>query len=254
MATAVVEVINTSVVQELVVDDDDDDNDDSKEEESVIVVDSSDDDGEPSTKRRRTSSSSNSSNENNSVIDLTEGDDLNEENIRFAILPKLLKLAPFRFLESSSDENEVGTLASLSEHLQKIFGTYTTSSSPESPPSPINPDELEIVGVKESSSSSSTSTSTSCISNEHNHRPKTNKSPSSSSSTLTKEKSPIKDKGKEQFAPECAICLGEMKNITATTCGHIFCKECIKEAIQVTKCCPLCKKKLTLRSIHPIYI
>jgi hypothetical protein len=53
---------------------------------------------------------------------------------------------------------------------------------------------------------------------------------------------------------ECSICLGQIKNITATICGHIFCLECIRTAIQTSKFCPLCKKKLTLRSIHPLYI
>jgi len=53
---------------------------------------------------------------------------------------------------------------------------------------------------------------------------------------------------------ECSICLGKVQQITATVCGHIYCLVCIRKAIQTTKCCPLCKKKLSLRCIHPLYV
>jgi len=52
---------------------------------------------------------------------------------------------------------------------------------------------------------------------------------------------------------ECPICLGTVKRVTATICGHIYCFDCITKSIQSSKSCPLCKKKLTLKNIHPLY-
>lgn len=53
---------------------------------------------------------------------------------------------------------------------------------------------------------------------------------------------------------KCAICLDEMKHMSSTTCGHVYCKECIQESVRQLGKCPLCKKHLTLKSIHPLYI
>ncbi|XP_060085568.1 E3 ubiquitin-protein ligase RNF4-like [Ylistrum balloti] len=59
----------------------------------------------------------------------------------------------------------------------------------------------------------------------------------------------------------CPVCLDSDKRITrdgrqlnSTTCGHIFCNVCIQGAIQTQKRCPTCRKKLTLRQIHPIFL
>lgn len=139
----------------------------------------------------------------------------------------------FTHIYAESEEPDPSQLESLRAHLRKIFGG-SSSPEPRDPPSPIDPDELEITGVKESKSSSSSSSSST-----------TSSSSSSKTPTPSKEKAP---------QLECAICLGEMKKITATNCGHVFCYECIKTAIQVTKCCPMCKKRLNLRSIHPLYL
>lgn len=57
--------------------------------------------------------------------------------------------------------------------------------------------------------------------------------------------------------PECAICLESLVDSAqrvATICGHLFCKSCITLAIKTTHKCPTCRKKLTLKSIHPIYL
>lgn len=63
----------------------------------------------------------------------------------------------------------------------------------------------------------------------------------------------IADKGIKPI--NCAVCLeppNENKPMS-TICGHIFCEPCIKMAIAQSKKCPLCKKNLSLKSIHPIY-
>jgi len=63
----------------------------------------------------------------------------------------------------------------------------------------------------------------------------------------------------------CPVCLdsfGEVKaagrQVKATTCGHVFCEECIKgvllDADVTSRKCPTCRKKLTARSVHPLFI
>ncbi|KAI9011393.1 hypothetical protein BC832DRAFT_341578 [Gaertneriomyces semiglobifer] len=57
---------------------------------------------------------------------------------------------------------------------------------------------------------------------------------------------------------QCAICLEEVSpsvQLSSTICGHIFCEECVKSALKVTKKCPVCRKSLSSKnSIHRLYI
>jgi len=64
-----------------------------------------------------------------------------------------------------------------------------------------------------------------------------------------KEKSPEK-----QFRHSCAVCLEDVKAPHSTTCGHIYCGECIKNSIKIFKKCPTCNKKLKISHVHPIYL
>ena len=57
-----------------------------------------------------------------------------------------------------------------------------------------------------------------------------------------------------QRALICPICQEEVKQVQATKCGHIFHKACIQQAIRVQHRCPICKKKLTQRDHHPLYL
>ncbi|KAL3681751.1 hypothetical protein R1sor_024707 [Riccia sorocarpa] len=52
----------------------------------------------------------------------------------------------------------------------------------------------------------------------------------------------------------CPVCLDEMKDETSTICGHIFCWGCIQGAIAAQRKCPTCRKRLTPRSAHRIYL
>lgn len=54
---------------------------------------------------------------------------------------------------------------------------------------------------------------------------------------------------------DCAICLEniQLRQPTSTICGHMFCRNCITQAIDITKRCPICKRKLTRKQIHSIY-
>lgn len=65
--------------------------------------------------------------------------------------------------------------------------------------------------------------------------------------------SPVQEKEEERKL-RCVICMDTMKDETSTTCGHIFCQSCIQGAIKAQKKCPTCRKKLTMKNIHRIYI
>ncbi|XP_031570401.1 E3 ubiquitin-protein ligase complex slx8-rfp subunit slx8-like [Actinia tenebrosa] len=71
-----------------------------------------------------------------------------------------------------------------------------------------------------------------------------------------------RNKEKEQFDKSitCPICLDDVhlikrkRQLSSTTCGHVFCDKCIKNAIKTQSRCPTCRKKLTLRQIHPLFL
>lgn len=48
----------------------------------------------------------------------------------------------------------------------------------------------------------------------------------------------------------CPICLESVKNRepVSTMCGHVFCKACIRAALQQAKKCPMCKKNLNAKN------
>lgn len=54
----------------------------------------------------------------------------------------------------------------------------------------------------------------------------------------------------------CPICMDSVKANSphSTICGHIFCGDCIKQAIRLQKKCPMCKKAISAKQIHPIYL
>lgn len=43
------------------------------------------------------------------------------------------------------------------------------------------------------------------------------------------------------------------RGMVSTLCGHMFCKECLHEALDRTHACPKCRTKLTRKQYHPIY-
>ncbi|XP_023212447.1 E3 ubiquitin-protein ligase RNF4-like isoform X1 [Centruroides sculpturatus] len=59
----------------------------------------------------------------------------------------------------------------------------------------------------------------------------------------------------------CPICFDDISSIqkndrhlVSTVCGHIFCNSCLQEAIRTHHCCPNCRKRLTMKQFHPIFI
>jgi hypothetical protein len=53
---------------------------------------------------------------------------------------------------------------------------------------------------------------------------------------------------------KCPICLDVFKDLTSTSCGHVFCRECIRNAILVSQKCPLCQKKTLMQNLHALHL
>ncbi|KAM9356629.1 E3 ubiquitin-protein ligase RNF4 isoform 2-T2 [Symphorus nematophorus] len=59
----------------------------------------------------------------------------------------------------------------------------------------------------------------------------------------------------------CPVCLDSYSEIVesgrlvvSTKCGHVFCSQCLRDALTSSHTCPTCRKKLTHRQYHPLYI
>ncbi|CAL0304297.1 unnamed protein product [Lupinus luteus] len=52
----------------------------------------------------------------------------------------------------------------------------------------------------------------------------------------------------------CPICIGPLVEEVSTKCGHIFCKACIKTAINAQNKCPTCRKKITVRELIRVFL
>lgn len=54
----------------------------------------------------------------------------------------------------------------------------------------------------------------------------------------------------------CAVCLESyfQRKPTTTRCGHVFCEQCITEAIRLTRKCPMCNAKVSRTQIHRLYL
>uniref|UniRef100_A0A0A9CMV4 RING-type domain-containing protein n=1 Tax=Arundo donax TaxID=35708 RepID=A0A0A9CMV4_ARUDO len=64
---------------------------------------------------------------------------------------------------------------------------------------------------------------------------------------------PAKEAPKEPVFT-CPVCWNKLEEPSTTICGHIFCAECIKQAIQVHKKCPTCRRSLRSNNFHRIYL
>ncbi|XP_071369007.1 E3 ubiquitin-protein ligase RNF4 isoform X1 [Centroberyx affinis] len=59
----------------------------------------------------------------------------------------------------------------------------------------------------------------------------------------------------------CPVCMDSYTEIVdtgrlvvSTKCGHVFCSQCLRDSLSRSHTCPTCRKKLTHRQYHPIYI
>ena len=91
------------------------------------------------------------------------------------------------------------------------------------------------------------------------HKAKENKdqSPSDNPTTSTSDNVAVTN------APTwtCPICFDSLQQLQqgnisrySTVCGHVFCQPCIHDSVKNMRKCPACRKKLTLKQIHPIFI
>ena len=53
---------------------------------------------------------------------------------------------------------------------------------------------------------------------------------------------------------KCPICFDVLNNPSVTLCGHVYCTECITTAARSTKQCPICRRKMTIKGFHPLYL
>eukprot|EP00731_Ephydatia_muelleri_P020368 Em0013g95a len=59
----------------------------------------------------------------------------------------------------------------------------------------------------------------------------------------------------------CPICLETVeqfeksgRQLVTTVCGHVFCNVCARNSISRQHACPTCRKKLTLKQYHPLFL
>jgi DNA repair protein RAD5 len=51
----------------------------------------------------------------------------------------------------------------------------------------------------------------------------------------------------------CPICICDFDDVVVTECGHYFCKECIINALNVSKkSCPMCRQPITMKNIYSV--
>lgn len=54
---------------------------------------------------------------------------------------------------------------------------------------------------------------------------------------------------------QCAVCLcAPIEGPASTPCGHVFCAECIREALQVANQCPTCDRAVYEEELHVLYL
>ncbi|XP_053229107.1 E3 ubiquitin-protein ligase RNF4-like [Podarcis raffonei] len=70
-----------------------------------------------------------------------------------------------------------------------------------------------------------------------------------------------KDFARSSGTLSCGICIDSYAEIVqsgrlivSTTCGHIFCSQCLSNFLGHANFCPICRRKLTPKEYHPLYM
>lgn len=60
----------------------------------------------------------------------------------------------------------------------------------------------------------------------------------------------------KRYELECTICLNrfEGQDVSFTPCGHMFCSDCIKDAINIRKKCPVCNARLNATEVKRAHL
>merc|ERR1719186_1757119 len=60
---------------------------------------------------------------------------------------------------------------------------------------------------------------------------------------------------------QCPVCMESLTSLKSkgyhllsTTCGHIFCSNCLPECVRLNSHCPTCRQKLTSREYHELFL
>lgn len=50
---------------------------------------------------------------------------------------------------------------------------------------------------------------------------------------------------------QCIICMDQPTDLTVTYCGHLFCSECLHQALHAgdKKCCPVCRSNIAAKKV-----
>uniref|UniRef100_A0A3B4ERT2 RING-type domain-containing protein n=1 Tax=Pundamilia nyererei TaxID=303518 RepID=A0A3B4ERT2_9CICH len=59
------------------------------------------------------------------------------------------------------------------------------------------------------------------------------------------------------YLQKCDVCgdiVGSGRLVVSTRCGHVFCSQCLRDSLTSSHTCPTCRKRLTHRQYHPLYI
>jgi RING-finger-containing E3 ubiquitin ligase len=167
-----------------------------------------------------------------------------------------LELEPEDMALSNSVINKLDSILSLPDTGSKLSDTELSLSDTEESSQYKEPDKTTISSVSSSNTpdnvtfDESTTTTTLTItgadssSNSESDAPEVNKSPKESENIVEKFHGVPKNLLKEDDF-ECRLCYELMLKPITTSCGHVFCKNCLLRSLDHNVTCPICRLSLS---------